>query len=240
MSSKMPTTPPPEKDVLTTVKYKKKARHGHGKDMTDIHNIRQVAGCLPIDPVSRRFLLISSSKNPDAWVIPKGGWEVDETQEHAALRETWEEAGLKGKITGQLGVFVERYRKKIRAHHWIFEMEISEIVKKYPERKKRDRRWFTYEEALVATQNNNYIQEAIKLSSISPHGSRIRLQRVVTADKELSIPSPSVTPSQSSSLLPTTGSKEPIVRPHTLEHRKSLDAFNTLKELMESSPITSN
>lgn len=53
----------------TKIKYTKKARHGHGQDVTDIHNIRQVAGCLPIDSTSRRFLLISSSKNPDAWVI---------------------------------------------------------------------------------------------------------------------------------------------------------------------------
>jgi diphosphoinositol-polyphosphate diphosphatase len=60
-------TPPPEEP--TKIKYTKKARHGHGKDVTDIHNIRQVAGCLPIDPTSKRFLLISSSKNQDAWVI---------------------------------------------------------------------------------------------------------------------------------------------------------------------------
>lgn len=235
-----PTTPPSEKSVQTTVKYKKKARHGHGQDMTDIHNIRQVAGCLPIDPVSRRFLLISSSKNPDAWVIPKGGWEVDETQEHAALRETWEEAGLKGVISCQLGIFVERYKKKIKAHHWIFEMEITEIAKKYPERKKRDRRWFRYEEALEATKNNNYIQEAIKLSSISPQGSRIRSQRVA-AEKELSIPSPSLSPSQSTSSLRSEASGGPVIRPpSSLEHKKSVDAFNTLKELMESSPISSN
>lgn len=62
-------TPPPEEVLVTKIKYSKKARHGHGKDVTDVHNIRQVAGCLPIDPVSRRFLLISSSKNPSAWVI---------------------------------------------------------------------------------------------------------------------------------------------------------------------------
>ncbi|KAI8064851.1 NUDIX hydrolase domain-like protein, partial [Gilbertella persicaria] len=162
-------TPPPEElSSHTHIEYAKKARHGHGKDVTDTHNIRQVAGCLPIDPLSKRVVLISSSKNPDNWVIPKGGWEVDETQEHAALRETWEEGGIKGRIVRHLGVFVERNKKKIKAHHWIYEMEIDEIAKKYPERKKRDRRWFTYDEALIATQNNRYIQEAIRLSSINP------------------------------------------------------------------------
>jgi hypothetical protein len=64
------TIPPPkEESMATKVKYTKKARHGHGKDVMDIHNIRQVAGCLPIDPISKRCLLISSSKNPNVWVI---------------------------------------------------------------------------------------------------------------------------------------------------------------------------
>lgn len=51
------------------LEYTKKARHGHGKDVVDEHNIRQVAGCLPIDPLNQRFLLVSSRKNPGAWVI---------------------------------------------------------------------------------------------------------------------------------------------------------------------------
>lgn len=61
-------------------------------------------------------------------------------------------------------------------------MEIDEIKKKFPERQKRDRRWFTYDEALQATQNNVYIQEAIRLSSISP------VQQVL--EEKMSLPSP--------------------------------------------------
>jgi hypothetical protein len=40
-------------------------------------------------------------------------------------------------------VFEERTNKKrrLKAHHWIFEMHIEEVVKKFPERKKRERRW---------------------------------------------------------------------------------------------------
>lgn len=37
------------------------------------------------------MLLVASSKNEGEWVLPKGGWENDETQEEAAARETWEE-----------------------------------------------------------------------------------------------------------------------------------------------------
>src|SRR5579862_6271016 len=36
-------------------------------------------------------LVTSSSRHPDRFVLPKGGWEQDETAEQAALREGWEE-----------------------------------------------------------------------------------------------------------------------------------------------------
>lgn len=260
MSPRSISTPPPEEttSATTTIEYTKKARHGHGKDVTDAHNIRQVAGCLPIDPASKRFLLISSSKNPEAWVIPKGGWETDETQEHAALRETWEEAGIKGRITHQLGVFVERSNKKIKAHHWIFEMEIDEIVKKYPERMKRDRRWFTYEEALIATANNQYIQEAIRLSSISLLPRQASSGSDFDGKLNQNVPRPldqheqqeqqeqqrqeqKTSPMDSPpSSIPSTPTKSTttIESPSNHESKKSTDAFEALRELMEKAAVS--
>ncbi|KAI8990980.1 NUDIX hydrolase domain-like protein [Mycotypha africana] len=250
MNTRALATPPPEEPTTTKIKYKKKARHGHGKDVTDVHNIRQVAGCLPVDPYSKRFLLITSSKNPEAWVIPKGGWEQDETQEHAALRETWEEAGLKGHITRQIGVFVERANKKIRAHHWIFEMHIDEICKKFPERKKRDRRWFTYDEALLATANNDFIQEAIRNSSISPERPQGgQLTPRSSFDGKLmsqSIPFNNMTPTIKTDTLvvsppltpsPTKEKQQDIQSPSIYDSRKSMDAFQALQELMKNARL---
>jgi hypothetical protein len=53
-----------------TIEYANKARHGHGNDIVDDNNVRQVAGCLPIDPVKQKVLLITSSnKNNDNWVL---------------------------------------------------------------------------------------------------------------------------------------------------------------------------
>ncbi|CAO3638350.1 unnamed protein product [Cunninghamella blakesleeana] len=149
------------------IEYTKKARHGHGNNVVNEDNIRQVAGCLPIDLVNKRILLISSSKHKGRFVIPKGGWEEDETQAQAAVRETWEEAGIKGRILRQLGVFEEATKKQVKAHHWVFEMEIQEVCKKFPEKKKRERRWFTYEEALQVVQQQ-YIKDALQLSRLNP------------------------------------------------------------------------
>ena len=40
------------------------------------------------------ILLVSSHNSADKWVLPKGGWEIDESEEDAAKRETFEEAGV--------------------------------------------------------------------------------------------------------------------------------------------------
>lgn len=40
------------------------------------------------------ILLISSHTTENKWVLPKGGWELDENEYEAAKRETFEEAGV--------------------------------------------------------------------------------------------------------------------------------------------------
>ncbi|KAI8372239.1 NUDIX hydrolase domain-like protein [Choanephora cucurbitarum] len=231
MTERILDSPPPEEQLSTTqIEYTKKARHGHGKDVTDSHNVRQVAGCLPIDPVSKRVILISSSKNPDNWVIPKGGWETDETQEHAALRETWEESGIKGRIIRHLGTFVERKKKKVKAHHWIYELQIDEIVKKYPERKKRDRRWFTYEEALIATKNNRYIQDAIRLSSIRPHYQNSQINYTIKEQQQAKNETEQVDIAENSAEDSTQEDDDTGERPR--------EAFRALQNLMKGTPVS--
>lgn len=39
-------------------------------------------------------LVTSSSRHPDRYVLPKGGWEQDESAELSALREGWEEGTI--------------------------------------------------------------------------------------------------------------------------------------------------
>lgn len=42
----------------------------------------------------QEVLVITSSKHPNEWIIPKGGWENDESVQECALREVEEEAGV--------------------------------------------------------------------------------------------------------------------------------------------------
>jgi diphosphoinositol-polyphosphate diphosphatase len=66
---------------------------------------RLIVGTLPLTRDSPpRVLLINSRKHPNEWLLPKGGWENDETMKECAIRETWEEAGVVGELLMNEGV----------------------------------------------------------------------------------------------------------------------------------------
>jgi diphosphoinositol-polyphosphate diphosphatase len=58
--------------------------------------VREVAGTIPITK-DGRIVLVSASRKKE-WILPKGGWDSDETKEECAIRETYEEGGLLGKL----------------------------------------------------------------------------------------------------------------------------------------------
>jgi len=73
-------------------------------------NCRLTVGCIPILR-DGRIVLVSSSKSPDVFVLPKGGWERDESQPLSALRETLEEAGVSGLLGPPLGTLTFETKK---------------------------------------------------------------------------------------------------------------------------------
>jgi NUDIX domain len=58
--------------------------------------MRLVTGCVPILRTGK-ILFVSASRKA-AWILPKGGWELDESMEESAIRECYEEAGCIGKL----------------------------------------------------------------------------------------------------------------------------------------------
>lgn len=89
------------------------ARHGREKQRYD-GDTRLVAGCLPVLP-DGRVLLIGSVKGTD-WLLPKGGWEHDETSAEAAVREAYEEAGVSYCCTMYIAAsaVIERVKIEVR------------------------------------------------------------------------------------------------------------------------------
>ena len=62
--------------------------------------VKQAVGTVPLTR-DGRVILISASRKKE-WILPKGGWDVDETKEECATRETYEEGGLVGQLGGCL------------------------------------------------------------------------------------------------------------------------------------------
>lgn len=92
---------------------------------------------------SPRVLLVKARKNPSLWIFPKGHIEGDETPAEAALRETREEAGVKGDIVARIGALeFEAGRDIVQVDYylvqWTADVQTTEG---------RDRRWCTVEEA---------------------------------------------------------------------------------------------
>lgn len=150
-----------------------------------IKDFRVVAGCFPIDLKKKKILMIKHKKGGN-FIIPKGGIEFDELRykkmacktpqnfedipgvtycfREGALRETWEEAGVKGKVTKDLGFFyytdssntnenyqawVNRKPKKFtKSIEYYYQMEVDEVCTSWPEEDKRIQKWVDLDQAV--------------------------------------------------------------------------------------------
>ena len=97
-------------------------------------------------------VLLITSRDTGRWVIPKGWPEGDEAYSDAAAREAGEEAGISGAVApNEIGRYY--YFKQLssgsekRCQVRVFPMEIDRVRDKWPERRKRQRAWFSPQEA---------------------------------------------------------------------------------------------
>lgn len=104
------------------------------------------------------------------WVLPKGGWETDETCEQAASREAWEEGGIAIRIDYDLSDIEEKRppkSSKERARYHFYQATVEEQFPEWPESHKRERKWFTYTDAFKALESRPELQEALKRSTLN-------------------------------------------------------------------------
>lgn len=93
-----------------------------------------------------QFCLISLSSQ-SGWGFPKGTVDPPETVAAAALREAFEEAGIRGHIVGEpLGGY-SYVKRGMRLDVTVFLMAVTAVEPYWPERRQRQRQFCTVEQA---------------------------------------------------------------------------------------------
>ncbi len=100
-----------------------------------------------------REVLLVTSRDTGRWVLPKG-WPIDGLDAAgAALREAWEEAGVKDANVNREPVGVYGYDKRldgglaVGVDVTVFEAEVTKLVDDFPEAEERTRKWVAPSEA---------------------------------------------------------------------------------------------
>ena len=91
-------------------------------------------------------VLLVTSRRSGRWIIPKG-WPIDgKTPAECVLIEAWEEAGVRGKVSGGcLGLF--SYQKSFGPERYlpcvamIYPVKVKSLAETYPEFGERRRKW---------------------------------------------------------------------------------------------------
>ena len=102
-------------------------------------------------------VLLITSRETRRWVVPKGWPMPGLTPVEAAEREAWEEAGVRGRISTRcLGIY--SYTKVLDTGHGLpcvvalFPLKVLVLEKTFPERRERQRKWFSPEAAAARVE----------------------------------------------------------------------------------------
>ena len=104
-----------------------------------------------------------------SWGIPKGTVDSGQTHETTALKEAWEEAGVRGRLVGDpLGTYkYEKYGRPLTV--MVYVMEVLEHHHDWEEAGLRERKWASLEEAgalLVEHPAHAFLGRALRLFSV--------------------------------------------------------------------------
>ncbi|MCR9240651.1 MAG: NUDIX hydrolase [Rhodobiaceae bacterium] len=113
--------------------------------------LRQVGAIPFVIRATEPLVLMITSRTHERWIFPKGAVEEGETAAEAALREAYEEAGIRGRMLEQFAHDVQAVKQLSDGPRDLIvtyiPLHFSEQHDDWPERKNRDRHWVTLSDA---------------------------------------------------------------------------------------------
>jgi 8-oxo-dGTP pyrophosphatase MutT (NUDIX family) len=103
---------------------------------------------------SKTKVLLITSRNTGRWIVPRGNIRPGSTPAKSAENEAYEEAGIKGTIVGPRPLGFYGYLKKLdvertlAARVEVYLLNVTEQLKKWPEKGERRRSWVSINEAI--------------------------------------------------------------------------------------------
>lgn len=101
----------------------------------------------------RKEYLLVTSRDTARWIIPKG-WPIRGLNScETALREAWEEAGVKNSSAAQDPIGTYTYQKRrangfaVPVETLVYSVAVTEIAEDFPEAHERTRKWVNAETA---------------------------------------------------------------------------------------------
>ena len=123
-------------------------------DAREAANLGQVAAIALRNEKGCTEILLVTSRDTGRWIVPKGWIEPGEDGATAALREAWEEAGIRGEISGGAPVgrfqYVKQRSKRgdVTCNVDVYLVRSVRTDKEWPEKSQRTRKWFPVASAL--------------------------------------------------------------------------------------------
>ena len=111
---------------------------------------RDQAGVIPFRHKRNGIeICLIRDKGRKKWKIPKGFVDPGDTPRQTALKEAWEEAGLRGRLVGEPIGSYEYAKWNLDLTVTLFLMEVKEVTDEWEESGSRERGWASLDDALA-------------------------------------------------------------------------------------------
>ena len=131
---------------------------------------RQFAALPFVRSQGETMVMLVTSRETHRWVLPKGWAEKRLTGPELAAKEAFEEAGLVGEVAPDpVGSYVYLKRlpggRALACDVDVFPMRVERLLDDWPERRQRERRWFTLAGAAMAVEEGGLVALLLRLAA---------------------------------------------------------------------------